>query len=234
MIFVRIFWSFRSLWLLFQNRKKRALHHRLTDSVEHFILFRFSTHRVNSNSISRYYSRLRHSRSLQGSTCCEPVCENATLWGKWAVYVMFVSLKHLRRPKYWCLALRGMGSFDHHIELWLVRGSLWNPSTNHNKHGDTDDPRYYSTESRCSGSPRCGLYVSPHVRESGFRNPIDFWLWGPEFRALESRIQLKKSIIPLTTGIRNPSSTDNYSGIQYLKSGIHHVESRIQDCLGFS
>ena len=41
-------------------------------------------------------------------------------------------------------------------------------------------------------------------------------------------------------GNRNPSSTDEESGIQYLDcriqhltSGIHSVDSRIQDCLGF-
>ena len=34
-------------------------------------------------------------------------------------------------------------------------------------------------------------------------------------------------------GIWNVSSTDKESGIQYLESGIHGVESRIQDCLGF-
>ena len=33
--------------------------------------------------------------------------------------------------------------------------------------------------------------------------------------------------IPLTIGIRNPSSTDKEKGIQYLESGIHGVESRI-------
>ena len=32
--------------------------------------------------------------------------------------------------------------------------------------------------------------------------------------------------------IQNPSSTDKESGIQYLESGIHGVESRIRDCLG--
>ena len=40
-------------------------------------------------------------------------------------------------------------------------------------------------------------------------------------------------------GIRIPhnwnlSSTDKESRIQYLGSGIHGVESRIQDCLGFT
>ena len=34
-------------------------------------------------------------------------------------------------------------------------------------------------------------------------------------------------------GIQNPSSTDKESKIQYLESGIHGMESRIQDCLGF-
>ena len=28
---------------------------------------------------------------------------------------MFLSLKHLRKPKYWRLALRDMRSFDHHM-----------------------------------------------------------------------------------------------------------------------
>ena len=39
-------------------------------------------------------------------------------------------------------------------------------------------------------------------------------------------IRLKTSVIPLTIGIRSPSSTDKESGIQ-------GVQSRIQDCLGF-
>ena len=38
---------------------------------------------------------------------------------------------------------------------------------------------------------------------------------------------------PLQIGIRNPRSSDKESGIQYLKSRIHGVESRIQDFLGF-
>ena len=54
----------------------------------------------------------------------------------------------------------------------------------------------------------------------------------------------------LTTEIRNPSSTDKKSGIQYLEpgilikfesriqvpltqTGIQYMESRIQDCIGF-
>ena len=47
--------------------------------------------------------------------------------------------------------------------------------------------------------------------------------------ALESGIQLKEFGIPLAIGIQNPSSTDyKESGIQYLESEIHCVESRIQ------
>ena len=40
-----------------------------------------------------------------------------------------------------------------------------------------------------------------------------------------------ESKIPLTVGILDPSSTDRKSRIQYMESGIHRVESRIQDCL---
>ena len=42
-------------------------------------------------------------------------------------------------------------------------------------------------------------------------------------------LQPKQSRIILTIGIRNPSSTDKESEIWYLESGIHGVESRIQD-----
>ena len=45
--------------------------------------------------------------------------------------------------------------------------------------------------------------------------------------AFESGIQLKESGIPMTIGIRNPSSSKD------KESGIHGVESRIQDSLGF-
>ena len=63
-------------------------------------------------------------------------------------------------------------------------------------------------------------------RQSGFR--IDFL----ESKDLESGNQLKESATPLTFGIRNPSSTDKESVIQYLGFGIHRVNSRIQDSLG--
>ena len=38
--------------------------------------------------------------------------------------------------------------------------------------------------------------------------------------------------IPQRNGIWNPSFIDEESEIQYLESGTHGVESRIQDCLG--
>ena len=60
-----------------------------------------------------------------------------------------------------------------------------------------------------------------------------FWK-NVESWALESRIQLKESGIPLMFGIWNPSFTDKESRNQYLESWIHGVESRIQDGLGFS
>ena len=63
--------------------------------------------------------------------------------------------------------------------------------------------------------------VSTHVKESGFRNPYNFCSWNPVSLALESRIQLNESGILLRIGIK------------YLESGIHGMESRIQDCLGF-
>ena len=51
--------------------------------------------------------------------------------------------------------------------------------------------------------------VSPHERQSGFRNPGNFCSWIPENGTfeLESRMQL-------------------------LESGIHNVEFRIQHCAG--
>ena len=68
---------------------------------------------------------------------------------------------------------------------------------------------------------------SPHVRESR-----KFCLQNPKSWALESGIQLKKSGISLTIGIQNsvPVNKD-YNLVP--GTGIHGVESRIQDCLGF-
>ena len=68
----------------------------------------------------------------------------------------------------------------------------------------------------------------------GTQNPKRFALWSRESRALESVIQLKQSGIPLTIGIHEISSTDKKSGYQYLKSGIHGVDSGFQDCHGLT
>ena len=80
---------------------------------------------------------------------------------------------------------------------------------------------------------------SPHVRES-------FCLLNPEsgnILLVESgilghripKIQLKESGIPITIGIRNSESKFplTKAGIQYPESGNYHMESRIQDALGF-
>ena len=80
----------------------------------------------------------------------------------------------------------------------------------------------------------------------------DLCLWNLESWALKSGIQLKESGIPLTILVPQPrsqgfsphvkiwgpenevaGSTDKESAIQYLESGLHGVESRIQDCLRF-
>ena len=66
------------------------------------------------------------------------------------------------------------------------------------------------------------------------RNPGNSCLWNPGSRVLESEIQLKDNGIPLTIGIRNPRSTNNESRIQYLKSEIPSVGSRIEGCLPFT
>ena len=49
------------------------------------------------------------------------------------------------------------------------------------------------------------------------------------------KIQLKESGIPITIGIRNSESKFplTKAGIQYPESGNYHMESRIQDALGF-
>ena len=65
----------------------------------------------------------------------------------------------------------------------------------------------------------------PHVMEYRLRNEGNICLCNLDSWALGSRIQLKESGIPLTIGIRNPSSSDKESEIQYLESGIHGVES---------
>ena len=65
-------------------------------------------------------------------------------------------------------------------------------------------------------------------------HPGNFCLWNPECWGLESGIQLKESGILLKIGFQNPSFIDKEYVIQYLQSGIHGAEFRIQACLGFS
>ena len=68
--------------------------------------------------------------------------------------------------------------------------------------------------------------TSPHLRESEIVLLVESGYESPEYSS--------RNLQPLpAVGIWNVSSTDKESGIQYLESGIHGVESRIQDCLGF-
>ena len=69
-------------------------------------------------------------------------------------------------------------------------------------------------------------YFSPHVREWGFRNAVNFCFWNARSLALESGTELKDSGILLTIGIRRPSSDDK-------ESQIHGVESKavLRACL---
>ena len=66
----------------------------------------------------------------------------------------------------------------------------------------------------------------------GIWNPRKFCFWNPESSVLESGIQIKESGIPITIGIQNSTVLQKNTGIQYLESAIHSVESRIQDCAG--
>ena len=62
---------------------------------------------------------------------------------------------------------------------------------------------------------------SPHVRWSGFRNPGNFCLWNPEYWALESRIQLLESRIPLKRGIQNPLAENPFQIVLTAFTRIH-------------
>ena len=74
--------------------------------------------------------------------------------------------------------------------------------------------------------------ASANVKESGFWNPWNFCLCNLEFWALECGIQFNESVILLRIGIQSKVLLEK-TGIKCLESGIHAVESRIQDCLGF-
>ena len=78
--------------------------------------------------------------------------------------------------------------------------------------------------------------MSPQVRESGFSYPGHFCLWNPKSRkfclwnprswVVESGIQFKESVIPLTIGIQNSGSTDKnwdpVPGIQNPQRGVQN------------
>ena len=70
---------------------------------------------------------------------------------------------------------------------------------------------------------------SPHVGESGFRTRGNFRLW------TDSGIQeiLLWNPESLGFGFRNTYKAGLESGLQYLESGIHGMESKIQHSLGF-
>ena len=79
-----------------------------------------------------------------------------------------------------------------------------------------------------------GFKESPHqcnpgsllLLESGILG-FRFWNLSLGFRNLAPGIRN-----PAAIGIRNPSSADKESGIQYVESRIHSVESWIKDFLG--
>ena len=75
-------------------------------------------------------------------------------------------------------------------------------------------------------------FLSPHVRESGFQNPRVFRFWNPESCYDCNPESNRKKMDSFPFG--NPRFTELESGIQYPESGIHNVESRIQDCHGSS
>ena len=65
--------------------------------------------------------------------------------------------------------------------------------------------------------------------DHGIRAIFPWGIWNRENNSL-----MESGIMGMAPGdsSRNPSSTTKV-GVQYLESGIHCVESRVQDCLGF-
>ena len=89
--------------------------------------------------------------------------------------------------------------------------------------------RYREPFKSVSSSFPCPMLENP---DSG---NFCFWNYIPESgqKIEECGIQLKEFGIPLTTGKSRIQVLLTKTGIQYLESGIHGVESRIQDALGF-
>ena len=120
---------------------------------------------------------------------------------------------------------------------------MWNPESGESLLVDSGIRRIFACGIRnpgdlCLWNPGSGgsLLVESGIRgmlACGIQNSEDFCLWNPQSGILGSKsvIQLKKSEIPLMTGIQSRNSADKESGIQYPESGIDSVESRIQDCI---
>ena len=74
-----------------------------------------------------------------------------------------------------------------------------------------------------SGNLQSGKSFARLIWSCGLWN-LELNSWNPELslRNLESE----------AIGVRNPSSTDKESGIQYLESSIHNMESTNEDFLG--
>ena len=133
---------------------------------------------------------------------------------------------------------------------WQIRARVWQYTihfdaqslssivlfTTTHSYSPTDD---YDHHDSCIGVKRLlTIYnkmltkASANVKESGFWNPWNFCLCNLEFWALECGIQLNESVILLRIGIQSKVLLEK-TGIKCLELGIHVVESRIQDCLGF-
>ena len=66
------------------------------------------------------------------------------------------------------------------------------------------------------------------------RNPGKFCSWSPEPWALESRIQLKESGIPIRIGIQNPSFIDKGHNFSPSSVKTQHREPRHFTCFKIS
>ena len=95
-----------------------------------------------------------------------------------------------------------------------------------------------SSSSRESDIRLLSYFFQQVASRKRYRNPGYFCLWNSESGEIwhgGSEI-LGFGIWNTAQGIRNPTYDWNpvtKTGIQYLESRIHGVESRIQDCLGF-
>ena len=91
---------------------------------------------------------------------------------------------------------------------------------------------------QCGQSPNVPLsllYLKPLRSSNTFLHVI--YKSKKKTNLLRTRNEMRRKALKQTKfGIQpfwNPESTELESGIQYSESGIHRVESRIQDCHGF-